>query len=322
MKENNERKHILGLEGMAYDDFVMLLNNSQSLVELNEREIKKAPALRGKTIINLFFENSTRTRTSFEIAAKRLSADAINISASSSSTTKGETLLDTARTLQSMSPDVIVMRHPASGAPHFLAKHLKNTSIVNAGDGTHEHPTQALLDCLSLMQRFGGGIDSLKNKRIAIVGDVWHSRVARSNIYAHALLGNEIHLVGPTTFIPQYFKERFPGKIKIFNNLESGITGADIIIVLRLQLERQAQHFIPTLQQYTDEFIVTEQIISKVAPNAVVMHPGPANRGVEVQSALLDSPRSLVSNQVTNGVAVRMACLIYLCSGESNESVN
>lgn len=321
MKENN-RKHILGIEGMAYAEFEALLNNASSLVELSERDIKKAPALRGKTIINLFFENSTRTRTSFEIAAKRLSADAVNISASTSSTKKGETLLDTARTLESMSPDVIVMRHAASGAPHFLAKHIKSASIVNAGDGTHEHPTQALLDCLSLMQRFGGGVEGLKKKRVAIVGDIWHSRVARSNIYAHALLGNEIHLVGPTTFLPPYFKDRFPGNIKIFNNLAQGIEGADVVIVLRIQLERQSQHFIPTLQQYTDEFIVTEANIQKYAPNALVMHPGPANRGVEIQSSLMDSSRSLVSNQVTNGVAVRMACLIYLCTGEQNEAVN
>ena len=320
MREN--RKHILGIEGMSFEEFSALLSNASSLVELSERDIKKAPALRGKTVINLFFENSTRTRTSFEIAAKRLSADAVNISSSGSSTKKGETLLDTARTLEAMSPDVIVMRHAASGAPHFLAKHLKSASIVNAGDGTHEHPTQALLDCLSLMQRFGGGVNCLKKKRIAIVGDIWHSRVARSNIYAHALLGNEIHLVGPTTFLPAYFKDRFPGNIKVFNNLVEGIEGADIIMVLRIQLERQSQHFIPTLQQYTDEFIVTEGVIQKYAPNAVVMHPGPANRGVEIQSSLMDSSRSLVSNQVTNGVAVRMACLIYLCTGEQNETVN
>lgn len=311
----NKIEHLLGIEGLSYEKFSLLLENAASLVELSERDIKKAPALRGKTIINYFAENSTRTRTSFEIAGKRLSADTINLSDSTSSSKKGETLLDTARNIQAMNPDVIVIRHSSSGAAHFLSKFLKNTAIANAGDGMHEHPSQALLDCLSLLRHYGEGIEGIKNKKVAIVGDILHSRVARSNIYAHALLGNKISLVAPTTLIPKEFADEFPGQISIHNDLKEGLKGADIIMCLRLQLERQSDNFIPTLQEYTNEYFVTKKMLDEVAnKNYVVMHPGPVNRGVEVESELIDSEKSLMTQQVENGVAVRMAILIYLCN--------
>lgn len=319
MKTDNQKiKHLLGIENLKLEDFVLLLENAQNLVDLSEREIKKAPALRGKTIINYFAENSTRTRTSFEIAGKRLSADTINLSDSTSSANKGETLLDTARNLQAMRPDAIVIRHKSSGSPHFLARFLKDTAIINAGDGTHEHPTQALLDCLSLMQHYNNGIEGIKNKKIAIVGDIIHSRVARSNIYAHNLLGNQINLVGPRTLIPYEFKEKFPGNIQIFHNLKEGLKGVDIIMCLRLQLERQSDFYIPSLQEYTNEFFVSKKILDEFAnKNYIVMHPGPVNRGVEVESYLIDSDDSLMTKQVTNGVAVRMAVLIHCCNRQN-----
>jgi aspartate carbamoyltransferase catalytic subunit len=310
-------RHLLGIEQLTRDELYGFLNNAKSFVEVSERDIKKVPALRGKTVINLFLEPSTRTRTSFEIAGKRLSGDVINISGSTSSTVKGETLLDTARTLQAMAPDVLVIRHKESGAPDLLARTLTDTAVVNAGDGTHEHPTQALLDCLTLMQHFKERADGIEKLRVAIVGDVRHSRVARSNIWAHKLLGNEIQLVGPPTLLPPELASPgcFGAKLKIFHDLRAGIEGVDVVMCLRLQLERQDQNFVPTLQEYTNEYIVTEDLLSKYAPRAVVMHPGPINRGVEVQSALIDGPRSLVARQVTNGVAVRMAVLFNLVAG-------
>ena len=310
-------RHLLGIEELSKEELLGFLANAAKFIEVSERDIKKVPALRGKTVINLFLEPSTRTRTSFEIAGKRLSGDVINISGSTSSTVKGETLLDTARTLEAMSPDILVIRHKESGAAHFLAKRLAETSVVNAGDGMHEHPTQALLDCLSLMQRFGdrkGGIEGLK---IAIIGDVRHSRVARSNIWAHKLLGNRINLVGPATLVPREFGEtEFGGAaVGIYHDLAEGIAGADVVMCLRMQLERQDQNFVPSLQEYTNEYIVTEELLGRYAPNAVVMHPGPVNRGTEVQSLLIDGPRSLLNRQVTNGVAVRMAVLFGLSAG-------
>lgn len=313
-------KHLLAIEDLSRDDLYKLLNNAQEMVEISGRDIKKVPALRGKTVINLFFESSTRTRSSFEIAGKRLSADVVNISASSSSVSKGETLLDTARTLAAMAPDVLVVRHAASGAPAFLAAHLPNTSVVNAGDGLHEHPTQALLDCLTLQQHFAErGIEKL---RLAIVGDVLHSRVARSNIWAHLLLGNQVHLVGPPTFLPDGIEQAFhggsarAGSLQVHHCLERGIAGADVVMCLRLQLERQEQHFVPSLEEYSREYGISEERLAKHAPQAVVLHPGPVNRGIEVASEVVDGPRSLVSRQVNNGVAVRMAVLFVLSTGK------
>ena len=316
-------RHLLGIEGITKEELYSYLNNARSFVEVGTRELKKVPALRGRTIINLFLEPSTRTRTSFEIAGKRMSADVVNIGSSDSSAKKGETLLDTARTLQAMSPDILVVRHSQSGAPHFLARFLKNTSVVNAGDGTHEHPTQALLDCLTLSQVFEKRNDGIEKLRIAIVGDVHHSRVARSNVWAHHLLGNEVRLVGPPSLVPDelmgakcFGAPAFGGKIRLFHNVEEGVAGADVVMVLRMQLERQQDHFVPTLQEYTDEFCITEKLLAQHAPNAVVMHPGPMNRGTEISSEVADGRRSLVERQVNNGVAVRMAVLFTLCTAQ------
>lgn len=323
-------KHLLGLEGATKDDIYTFLNNSREMVEISSRELKKVPALRGKTIVNLFFEASTRTRTSFEIAGKRLSADVINFSASASSVSKGETLLDTARNIQAMSPDVLVIRHSSSGAPHFLAANLPQTSVVNAGDGMHEHPTQALLDCLTLVQHFSKRQDGIEKLRVAIVGDVLHSRVARSNVWAHLQLGNDVRLVGPTTLVPDAFalEQAFPrgnkaaqlGKLSVQHDLAKGIEGADVVICLRMQLERQNQHFVPSLEEYSHEYGINERILKRYAPECVVMHPGPVNRGIEVSSEVIDGPRSLVTTQVSNGVAVRMGVLFSVVAGRMEEA--
>ena len=312
------RRHLLDIESLTLPELESYLVSAQQFVEVSERDIKKVPALRGKTIINLFLEASTRTRTSFEIAAKRLSADAINISAQGSSVSKGETLIDTARTLEAMTPNAIVIRHRDSGAAALLAKHTSTASIINAGDGQHEHPTQALLDLLTLKQHFGDR--GIRNLKIAIVGDVRHSRVARSHIWAHRLLGNEVRLVGPETLIPPDFKSAFAGNVELHTSLSSGVKDADVVMCLRLQLERQAGNFVPSLEEYSREFGVGETLLARNAPNAVVLHPGPANRGIEISSDLIDGPRSLVARQVTNGVAVRMAVLFHLLTGGENAS--
>lgn len=311
-------RHLLGIEGLTKEQLMHYLHNALSFVEVSKRDLKKVPALRGKTVINLFLEPSTRTRASFEIAAKRLSADTINVGSSDSSTKKGESLLDTARTLEAMSPDAIVVRHSESGTPSFLARMMPNTSIINAGDGMHEHPTQALLDCLSLMQHFekqGRGIEGLK---VAIVGDIRHSRVARSNIWAHTLLKNEVRLVAPPTLLPPYCLEEscFKSNVKIHHDLSAGLEGVDVVMVLRMQLERQTEHFVPSLEEYSARYCVSEKVLSRVAPEAVILHPGPMNRGIEISSDVADGKRSLISHQVTNGVAVRMAVLFSLCAGQ------
>lgn len=311
-------KHLLGIQQLSKDELYMFVNNAQSFVEVSERDIKKVPALRGKTIINMFLEPSTRTRTSFELAGKRLSADVVNISASGSSLVKGESLLDMGRTIQAMAPDILVVRNKATGTPHFFAEHLKNVSVVNAGDGMNEHPTQALLDLLSLQQRFANRKHGIEHLRIAIVGDIRHSRVARSNIWAHKLLGNEIILVGPPTLVPREMAEPScfgEGTVKLVSNLAKGVEGADVVMCLRMQMERMQDHFVPSLEEYSNEFFVSEELLAKYAPTAVVMHPGPVNRGVEVESSLIDGERSLVEQQVTNGVAVRMAVLFALATG-------
>ncbi len=318
--------HLLAIEDLNKEQLVHLIDNSKKLIEVSERDIKKVPALRGRTIINLFMEASTRTRSSFELAGKRLSADVINVSGDSTSVKKGETLLDTARTLNQMCPDILVVRHKSSGAAHFLANHLEGVSVINAGDGMHEHPTQGLLDCLSLKCKLEETGKSIEGLTLAIVGDVRHSRVARSNIWAHKLLGNKVRLIGPRTLVPNNFVKNCFGNddfISTHTSLEEGLEGADVVMCIRLQLERQSEFFIPSLQEYTNEYFVTEKLISELAPSALLMTPGPINRGVEVESALIDGPRSLMKNQVKMGIATRMAVMLSLISsGENNEDIN
>lgn len=307
--------HLLGIRDLTKENIYSYLETSTGFIEVSQRDIKKVPALRGKTVINLFLEPSTRTRASFEIAGKRMSADTINLSGSGTSVVKGESFLDTLETLQAMNPDAIVLRHAKSGAAHFAARFLKTTSVINAGDGMNEHPTQALLDCLTLKRHFekhGKGIEGLT---IAIVGDVVHSRVARSNIWAHKTLGNRIKLVGPRSLVPKELASDrcFGANISIHHNLAEGIEGADVIMVLRMQRERQNQNFVPSIDEYSKVFCVGEKVIEAYAPDSVVLHPGPANRGVEITGALLDSERALVHDQVNHGVAVRMAVLFNTC---------
>jgi aspartate carbamoyltransferase catalytic subunit len=299
-------KHILGIQELSREDIVTILDTAESFKEINTRDIKKVPTLRGKTIINLFFENSTRTRTSFEIAGKRLSADTVNISASASSVAKGETLEDTARNIEAMHPDIIVMRHSASGACHYLAERL-NCSIVNAGDGTHEHPSQALLDLFTIRQHK----KQIKGLKVAIVGDITHSRVVRSNLYALNKMGAEVRLCGPGTMIP-------PGIEKlgatIYADMNEAIRDADVVMMLRIQMERQGKALIPSVREYAKFYGLNNSNIGLAATDALVMHPGPINRGVELSTYVADGPQNVILNQVENGVAVRMA-LLYLVSG-------
>ncbi len=303
-------RHLLGVEGLSKDDLLFLLETAESFREISEREVKKVPTLRGKTVVNLFYESSTRTRTSFEIAAKRLSADAVNISASTSSATKGETLVDTARNLVAMRPSAIVIRHPASGAPHLLAR-LMDCPVINAGDGTHEHPTQALLDALTIRERKG----AIAGLTIAIVGDILHSRVARSDTLALTTLGANVRLVGPPTLLPfecaQWGVERF-------TDLRLGLAGADVVMALRLQRERQDRNFLPSTDGYARHFCLTSAALAHAKPDVLVMHPGPMNRGVEISSEVADGPHSVILTQVTNGVAVRMA-ILYLLIAQGKE---
>lgn len=305
-------QHLLGIEGLAKEEIYNYLDTADSFVEVNKRDIKKVPSLRGKTIINVFFESSTRTLTSFDIAAKRLSADSINVSASSSSVNKGESLVDTALTLESMSPHVVVIRHAQSGAPHLVSKILQKTAVVNAGDGLHEHPTQALLDLLTLRRHFAKTERPLEGLKISIIGDVLHSRVARSNIHAHLALGNEVRLVGPATLVPSLFEKTFGPKVKVLHSVDDGLEGSDVVIVLRMQLERQNDKFITSLDEYSRDYGVSERLLKRVAPESVLLHPGPMNRGVEISTDVADGARSLIRNQVENGVAVRMAVLFKL----------
>jgi len=299
-------KHILGTKELSKEDIELILATAESFKEINQREIKKVPTLRGKTIINAFFENSTRTRLSFEIAGKRLSADTVNISSSGSSVAKGETLEDTARNIEAMAPDIIVMRHNQSGAPHYLAERV-DCSIINAGDGAHEHPSQALLDLLTIKESKG----KLEGLKVAIVGDIAHSRVARSNLHAMSKLGIEIRMAGPGTMIPVGFEKH--GAI-ICNKIEDAITDADVVMMLRIQLERQANTLLPTLREYARFYGLNPAKLKLAKEDAIVMHPGPMNRGVEISSSVADGPQSVILDQVANGVAVRMA-LLYLVSG-------
>jgi aspartate carbamoyltransferase catalytic subunit len=307
------QRHLLGLEGMAAEDIVAVLDTAASFKEISERDIKKVPALRGKTIINLFYEPSTRTRTSFEIAAKRLSADTINISASSSSASKGETLRDTARNLEAMRPDAIVVRHPASGACSLLAGHV-SCPIVNAGDGCHEHPTQALLDCLTIREHRG----AIAGLTVAIVGDLLHSRVGRSNVHALRALGARVRLVGPPTLLPPEFAHL---GVDLHTRLAEGVRDADVIMMLRIQRERQGANFFPSLEEYSHYYCLTEDVVRLAKPEVIILHPGPLNRGLEIATAVADGPYSLIMNQVTNGVAVRMAVLYLLVARSKSDAL-
>jgi aspartate carbamoyltransferase catalytic subunit len=305
--------HLLGIKGLSKRELYRYLDTAESFVEVSERDIKKVPTLRGKTIVNVFFEPSTRTLASFDIAGKRLSADTINVSAGSSSVKKGETLLDTVRTLEAMNPDVLVMRHSESGAAAFAAKHLRRASVVNAGDGAHEHPTQALLDLLTLRQHFSKAKREIEGLTIGFVGDVRHSRVVRSNVWAHLALGNRVRLIGPPTLVPSEFVECFGSdQVTVSHDLVGGLEGLDVVVCLRMQLERQTDHFVPNLDEYSREFCVSERLLARHAPESVVLHPGPMNRGLEITGEVADGPRALIRQQVNNGVAVRMAVLYLL----------
>ena len=299
-------KHILGIKNLSAADISFILDSADSFKEINSRQIKKVPTLRGKTIVNLFFEASTRTRTSFEIAGKRLSADTINISASSSSVVKGETLEDTAKNIEAMQPDIIVMRHSASGACDYLAQRLK-CSIINAGDGTHEHPSQALLDAFTIRQHKG----QVSGLTVTIAGDITHSRVVRSNIYCLTKLGAKVRVAGPRTMLP-------PGLEKlgceIYTDLREAIRDVDCIMMLRIQRERQGKTLIPSVREYARFYGLNPENIKLAKPDAIVLHPGPMNRGVEISSLVADGAQNVILDQVENGVAVRMA-LLYLVSG-------
>jgi aspartate carbamoyltransferase catalytic subunit len=308
-------KHLLGIRELSAEQITHLLDTSETFRDVSKREIKKVPALRGRTVINLFFEPSTRTRTSFEIAAKRLSADAVNISVSTSSVSKGETLLDTARNLEAMAPDCIVIRHSSAGAPYHLARAC-NASIVNAGDGAHEHPTQALLDALTIRERKG----RIAGLKVAIIGDILHSRVARSNVWLLTKLGASISVAGPGTLVPAEFGELVEQGIRVEPRIEDAIEGADVVIILRIQRERQTDAFFPSMREYAVHYGLHLCHLDLAAPDAIVMHPGPMNRGIEISSELADGGRSLILDQVTNGVAVRMAVLYLLAGAGKSEN--
>lgn len=310
MSSGFKHKDLLGIRELSAAEITHILDTAESFRDISLREIKKVPALRGRTVINLFFEPSTRTRTSFEIAAKRLSADTINVSASTSSVSKGETLLDTARNLEAMSPDCIVVRHSSAGAPHQLARVCK-AAIVNAGDGSHEHPTQALLDALTIRERKG----RISGLRVAIIGDILHSRVARSNIHLLTKLGATVCVAGPGTLVPPDFGELVEEGLLVENHIEQAIEGADVVMILRIQRERQDAAFFPSMREYAVHFGLNLERLEKAAADAIVMHPGPMNRGIELASDIADGARSLILDQVSNGLAVRMAVLYLLAGG-------
>ncbi|MBI4690546.1 MAG: aspartate carbamoyltransferase catalytic subunit [Nitrospirae bacterium] len=299
-------KNLLGIKELSKNDIELILNTASSFKDVLKRDIKKVPALRGKTAVNLFFEPSTRTRTSFEIAEKRLSLDVLNLPVTTSSVVKGESLIDTALNVQALGADFVVIRHSSSGVPHMLAQHLK-ASVINAGDGTDEHPTQALLDAFTIREKIG----RLNDLKIAIVGDILHSRVAKSNIYLLTKFGTEIRLIGPPTLVPPELESL---GAKVFHNTESGLRDVDVVMMLRIQMERQGKGFFPSTLEYFRYWGLTTERLSLVNKDAIVMHPGPMNRGVEIASEIADGPRSVILEQVTNGIAVRMA-VMYLLAG-------
>lgn len=301
-----KRKHLLTIRELEAEEIQLILDTADSMKEIASREIKKVPTLRGKTLINLFYEPSTRTRTSFEIAGKWLSADVVNISATVSSVTKGESLLDTGKTLQAMRPDVVVIRHPVPGTPKILADRLQ-ASIINAGDGAHEHPTQALLDLLTIRERLG----KLVGLKVAIVGDISHSRVARSGIQAMRKVGMEVRVAGPATLLPRHAEQL---GAQVTTDVDAAIADVDVIMMLRIQRERQGPTLLPSLREYSRFFGLTVERVKKAKEGVLIMHPGPLNRGVEIAPEVADGPYSLILDQVTNGVAIRMA-LLYLLTG-------
>jgi aspartate carbamoyltransferase catalytic subunit len=304
--------HLLGIEQVSPDDVHSILDTAEAFFEVSRRPIRKVPTLRGKTVLNLFYEASTRTRTSFELAGKRLSADVVNMSASSSSTTKGESLLDTVRTLEAMQPDVVVIRHAASGAPHYVASKVK-CAIVNAGDGLHEHPTQALLDAFTI-RRAKGKLSGLK---VAICGDIAHSRVARSNALLLTMMGNEVRFAAPRTLLPAYAEQY---GVKVFDALEPALEGADVVMMLRIQNERLEGALLPSMREYSRTFGLNPRRLALAAPDAIVMHPGPMNRGVEIDPYVADCERSVILDQVEAGVAVRMSVLYMLAAESGSQS--
>jgi len=310
---NWSRKHLLDIESLSAEEILLALDTARAFKAVGERAIKKVPALRGKTVINLFVEPSTRTRISFELAAQRLSADVVNFSAEASSLKKGETLKDTARNLEALNADIIVIRHSASGAPHFLARFLR-ASVVNAGDGAHEHPTQALLDAFTIREAKG----RIEGLNVTILGDILYSRVARSNIWALTKLGARVTLCGPATLVPRVFEKM---GCAVTYNVEEAIAGADIINLLRIQHERQRKSMFPSLNEYTSLFGLTRERLRLAKPDALIMHPGPINRGVEIDSEVADSARSMILHQVTNGLAVRMAVLFLISGGQGPQNI-
>ena len=320
-------KDLLGIEDLSLEQIQLILDTAESFREISTRPIKKVPTLRGKTVINLFFEASTRTRTSFEIAAKRLSADAINISASSSSVVKGETLVDTARNLEAMAPDVIVIRHASSGAPHQLAR-VCRAAIVNAGDGAHEHPTQALLDAFTILENK----KTIEGLKVAIVGDIAHSRVARSNCLLLGKMGARVTVCGPPTLLPLEFEKTLcrygsdlagqggrGGALTVTHQIDEALQDADVVMMLRIQLERQQEAFFPSVREYFRYYGLSAKRMRAARSDAIIMHPGPINRGVEIDSDVADGPYSVILDQVTSGVAIRMAVLFLLTGGAGKE---
>lgn len=301
-------KHIFGMEHLSVSDIHHIISTARSFKEISTRPIKKVPTLRGKTIVNLFFEASTRTRLSFEIAAKRLSADTFNIAASTSSTTKGESLIDTAKNIEAMNPDIIVIRHSCSGAPQLLARHI-NASIINAGDGSHEHPSQGLLDIMTVLEHK----KDIAGLKIAIVGDIAHSRVAVSDIIGFTRLGAAVHLAGPATFIPAGIENL---GARVCASVEEAVDQADVVMALRIQLERQNDPLIPSLREYSTFYGINKKRLKLAKPDVLIMHPGPINRGVELNPDVADGPGSVILEQVNNGVAVRMAMLFLIMGGD------
>ena len=302
-----KRKDLLGIEELEKDEIELILSSAESFKEVSTREIKKVPTLRGKTVINLFYEASTRTRTSFELAAKRMSADAINISVSASSVSKGETLKDTVLNLEAMNPDCVVVRHSSSGAPHMIARHLKS-SVVNAGDGAHEHPSQALLDLFTIKEKSG----EINGLNIAIIGDIAHSRVARSNIHGFTKLGAKVTVCGPPTMIPPGIESL---GCRVTHDMTEAIKHADVIMMLRLQLERQKKGLFPSVREYSSLYGLNKERLKKAKKGVLIMHPGPVNRGVEISPEVADGETSLILEQVTNGVAIRMSIFYLLLGG-------
>lgn len=309
-----KHKHLLGIQELSLSEIKTVLDTAESFYEISTREVKKVPTLRGKTIINLFFEPSTRTRSSFELAAKRLSADIVNFNQQASSVIKGESFRDTILNLEAMNPDAIIIRHSSSGAPRFATTFCRS-HIINAGDGAHEHPTQALLDAFTIKQE-KKNIEGLK---VLIVGDILHSRVARSNIFLLRKMGAKVLLVGPPSFLPVEFKKF---GVEIDFSLERAIVGADVIMMLRIQLERQGRNFFPSIREYRNLYSLTAERFSRAKKNAIIMHPGPINRGVEISADMADSAESVILKQVENGIAIRMAVLYLLLGGKEGESTD